>query len=103
MSQPSDPLRRLGDSIDRARSGENFGSAAGASDTGTGSALGFGMRVGIEMLASLLVGLAIGWLFDRFLGTRPWGLIAFFFVGAAAGVLNVYRASQGLGRRAGGI
>lgn len=67
-----------------------------------GGALGFGLRIGAELLAALLVGLALGWVCDHFLGTRPWGLIAFFFIGAAAGVMNVYRTTQHMGRGTGG-
>ena len=55
----------------------------------SGGALGFGLRIGIELVAALCVGLALGWLADRYIGTRPWGLIAGFFLGSAAGVVNV--------------
>jgi ATP synthase protein I len=49
------------------------------------------------LVSGLLVGLAIGWGLDWWLGTRPWLLIVFFFLGAAAGILNVYRATKGYG------
>jgi len=42
-----------------------------------------------------------GWLLDRWLGTKPWLMIVFFFLGAAAGIMNVYRAVNGLGLAAG--
>ena len=63
----------------------------------SGSALGSGLRIGIELVAALCVGLALGWLADRYIGTRPWGLIAGFFLGSAAGVVNVFRAVRGMG------
>jgi len=50
-----------------------------------------------ELAAALVVGLAIGWGIDRIFGTRPWGLIIFFFLGAAAGMVNVFRAAIGVG------
>jgi len=56
-----------------------------------GSVLGLGLRVGAELVAALLVGLAIGWGLDRVLGTRPIFLGLFILVGGAAGVLNVWR------------
>jgi ATP synthase protein I len=100
-SEPPDPLRRLGEQIDAARSrtGDGDGSARRA-DVTSGGALGFGLRVGIELIAALCVGLGLGWLADHFIGTRPWGLIAGFFLGSAAGVVNVFRAVQGMGRAA---
>lgn len=50
-----------------------------------------------ELAAALVVGLALGWGVDRIFGTRPWGLIIFFFLGAAAGMVNVFRAAMGVG------
>jgi ATP synthase protein I len=34
----------------------------------------------------------LGWAIDRWLGTRPWVMLVMFFLGVAAGMLNVYRA-----------
>jgi len=56
-----------------------------------GSAMGAGLRVGIEMVSALLVGLAIGWGLDRWLGTRPIMTVVFLVLGVAAGILNVWR------------
>jgi ATP synthase protein I len=97
-SGPPDPLRRLGEGIDKARLRAGEGKPGGRGDvTSGGGALGFGLRAGIELLAALCVGLALGWIADRFIGTRPWGLILGFFLGSAAGVVNVFRAVQGMG------
>ena len=52
---------------------------------------GIGLRVGTELVAALLVGIAIGWGLDRALGTKPFLLILFFLIGGAAGVVNVWR------------
>lgn len=59
--------------------------------------LGMAFRIGVEMVAAMIVGVGGGFLLDRWLGTGPWGLIVMFFLGAAAGIMNVYRAVQGLG------
>ncbi|MGE0651554.1 MAG: AtpZ/AtpI family protein [Alphaproteobacteria bacterium] len=61
------------------------------------SGSGVVLRVGIELVGTLAVGVAIGWGLDRWLGTGPWLLVVFFFLGAAAGVLNVYRAVSNIG------
>jgi ATP synthase protein I len=96
-SGPPDPLRRLGEQIGKARSqaGE---SKPTRGDVTSGGALGFGLRVSIEMVSALIVGVGLGWLADHFLGTRPWGIIAGFLLGSAAGFVNVFRAVQGMGR-----
>jgi ATP synthase protein I len=52
---------------------------------------GIGFRAGVEVVAALVVGIVIGFALDRWLGTWPWLFLLFFVMGAAAGVLNVYR------------
>ena len=97
QSRPPDPLRRLGEEIDPARAQAGPGGPSGRGDATSGGALGLGLRFGIELVAALCVGLALGWLADRYIGTRPWGLIVGFFLGSAAGVVNVSRAARGMG------
>jgi ATP synthase protein I len=94
---PPDPLARLGDRIDRARQERLREEKARGGGPPSGGALGVGFRIAIELVAALCVGLALGWVFDRVLGTRPWGLIVFFFLGAAAGMVNVFRAAKNIG------
>ena len=60
-----------------------------------GMALAF--RIGTELVSALVVGVGIGFLLDKWLDTTPWFLVVFFFLGAAAGILNVYRAASGFG------
>ena len=97
-SEPPEPLRRLGEEIEKARSRSEQEERRGRGDvTAGGNALGFGMRVGIELVAALGVGIALGWLADRYIGTRPWGLVVGFLLGSAAGIVNVFRAVQGMG------
>jgi ATP synthase protein I len=52
---------------------------------------GIGFRAGLEVVSALVVGVVIGLLLDRWLGTKPWLFLLFFVAGAAAGILNVYR------------
>jgi ATP synthase protein I len=95
--EPPDPLAQLGEKIEQARREQagHRGSGRSASPQGP---LGIAFRIAIELVAALGIGLAIGWGLDRVLGTRPWGLIVFFFIGAAAGMLNVFRAAKDIGR-----
>jgi ATP synthase protein I len=57
------------------------------------SALARGLRLSAEFVAGILVGAAIGWSMDRWLGTSPWGMIVLLLFGFAAGVLNMMRAA----------
>ncbi|NQV83993.1 MAG: AtpZ/AtpI family protein [Rhodospirillales bacterium] len=61
------------------------------------SALGLAMRVGVELVSALAIGVAIGWLLDRWLDTQPWLMLVFILLGGAAGILNVYRMARGFG------
>jgi ATP synthase protein I len=97
-----DSLRDLGRRLDRARQRSGDAPAGGPSEDGAGrNALALGLRIGLELLVAVFVGAALGWAFDRWLGTGPWGLIVFLFLGFAAGVLNVFRAALGVERAVG--
>lgn len=60
------------------------------------SGLGVAMRIGVELVTTVLVGVGIGWALDTWLGTAPWLMVLFLFLGGAAGVMNVYRVVKGL-------
>lgn len=64
--------------------------AAPVREANTG-AMGIALRVGVELVAALAVGVGIGWGLDRWLGTTPWFLVLFVLLGGAAGVMNVMR------------
>ena len=95
-STPPDPLSRLGQEIDKAQAGlvRRQPQVADRSTLQRGLSLGF--RIGIELVVAVVVATGIGWAIDRWLGTRPWGMIVLFFMGVAAGMLNVYRAVTGV-------
>jgi ATP synthase protein I len=82
------------------RLGERLATVSRPSENGSGprpnvdvSAFARGFRLSTELVAGVIVGALLGWLFDRWLGTSPWGLIVFLLLGFAAGVLNVMRAA----------
>ncbi|HWD12708.1 AtpZ/AtpI family protein [Pseudochrobactrum sp. sp1633] len=57
------------------------------------ASMGQAMKLSSEFIAGIVVGAVIGWFFDRVLGTNPWGLIIFLFLGFGAGTLNVLRSA----------
>ncbi len=50
--------------------------------------------VGAEFVGGVLVGAAIGWWLDKYLGTRPWLFILFMILGFVVGTLNALRYSK---------
>ena len=58
----------------------------------------FGFRLTVDLIAGIAVGAGLGLLLDYWLETSPLFLILCFFLGSAAGILNVYRSAtrQGL-------
>ena len=94
--EPPDPLARLGERIDRARAENVRRQPAVVDRSALQQGMGFGFRIGIELVVAIGVATGLGWAIDRWLGTRPWGIIVLFFLGVAAGMLNVYRAVSGI-------
>lgn len=56
-----------------------------------GSAVGIGLRVGLELVSALVVAVAIGYGLDRVFHTTPILTAVFVPLGGAAGVANVWR------------
>ena len=86
-------LHRLGERLDRIRPEAPAEQAQATRPGADSSAMARGFRLSSELVAGVLVGAAIGWLIDRWLGISPWGIIVFLLLGFAAGVLNVMRAA----------
>jgi ATP synthase protein I len=52
--------------------------------------LGFLSSLGISMVAATVIGLAMGYYLDRWLGTSPWLTMLFLGFGIAAGFRNLF-------------
>ena len=59
-----------------------------------GSFMGTAFKLGTELVAAVGVGTIIGFILDSWFGTKPWLIIIFFFLGTAAGMLNVFRSAN---------
>ena len=46
--------------------------------------------IGLQLVTCTFVGLAMGYYLDKWLGTKPWCLLAFLFLGIIAGFKNMY-------------
>lgn len=96
-----DSLRDLDDRLRRLREREGSGRAEPSRGHASSSGLGMAMRIGVELVASLVIGVGIGWGLDHLLGTSPWLLLVFFLLGATAGMLNIYRVMMGMSHTVG--
>lgn len=86
----------IGDKLNQAkgRHPSSVGQVGGGSSD-KGAALGRALRISTELIGGIVVGCAIGWALDRWLGNeKPWFFILFFVLGAAAGITNVVRSAS---------
>lgn len=55
-------------------------------------------RMGSKVLSQLIGGVGggalIGWVFDHFVGTTPWGLLVMMFLGIISAFRNIIRISN---------
>jgi ATP synthase protein I len=84
-----------GDSFEKrltaARLRQGMDALSAPQGAGSASAMGVGMRAGVELVSALVVATAIGFGLDRWLHTLPLFLVVFVLLGGAAGVVNVWR------------
>ncbi|MCL2820096.1 MAG: AtpZ/AtpI family protein [Oscillospiraceae bacterium] len=48
------------------------------------------IQISVSIIACLAVGIFLGWLLDRWLGTSPWFLMIFSFLGVAAAFKSIF-------------
>jgi len=69
---------------------------AGEDPQETNRKTGIAYSAAFSLFAAVVSGLIIGWLLDRWLGTKPWLLVAGLVLGAAAGFYELVRATSRL-------
>ena len=60
------------------------------------ASLGKALKISTELVAAVLVGSTLGFILDNWFDTRPWLTISFFFMGVAAGILNVIKSAKSM-------
>ena len=58
------------------------------------ASLGKALKISTELVAAVVVGTTIGFLLDSWFDTKPVLTICFFFMGVAAGMLNVFKSAK---------
>ena len=58
------------------------------------ASLGKALKISTELVAAVFVGSTIGFLLDNWFDTKPLLTICFFFIGVAAGILNVFKSAK---------
>jgi len=58
------------------------------------SFMGSAFKLGTELVSAVVVGTIIGFILDSWFDTKPWLIIFFFFLGSAAGILNVIKVAK---------
>jgi ATP synthase protein I len=86
-------LRRLGDRLDHVRASQPSEPTRDASRAPDPSGMARALRLSSELVGGVVVGGAIGYALDWWLGIRPWGFIVFVLLGFAAGIVNLMRSA----------
>lgn len=99
----TDSIRHRLDDLERRLGGIRAGQDAPEAEVpeGRGNAFGKALRLSTELIAGVAVGGFIGWALDVWLGTKPFLMVGFLILGAAAGILNVVRAAKAMQEQAG--
>jgi len=63
------------------------------------ASFGKALKISTELVAAVVVGSTIGFLLDNWFDTKPLLTICFFFMGVAAGILNVFRSAKKLNQK----
>ena len=58
--------------------------------------IGTAFKLSTELVAAVVLGTIIGFIFDKTFGTKPWFILIFFFVGVVAGITNVIKSAKNM-------
>jgi len=63
------------------------------------ASLGKALKISTELVAAVVVGSTIGFILDNWFDTKPLLTICFFFMGVAAGILNVFKSAKKMNKK----
>ena len=58
------------------------------------TSFGKAFQLSTELVSAVLVATIIGFILDNWFDTKPWLIIVFFFIGVAAGIMNVIKSAK---------
>ena len=73
---------------------KNINKAQKNDKSSNAASLGKALKISTELVAAVFVGTTIGFLLDSWFDTKPLLIICFFFMGVAAGILNVFKSAK---------
>lgn len=93
--ETSQKLKDIASRVRAARTEAGLDPHTAPSRAGMHDRMGLGVRVAIELVVSTAVGAGMGYAFDAWLDTAPWGMVVGLGFGFAAGVMTIYRVVKG--------
>lgn len=101
MPQPDDDsqeaLRRLNERLDAFKADR---ATKTPTDGSAERSMGEGYRLLGEVIGGILGGLGLGWVFDRFAHTTPFGLVIGMLLGTAAAAYAAVKSADASAKRA---
>jgi|SRR5580658_7878329 ATP synthase protein I len=101
MSEPSEDsqeaLKRLQNRLDTLTAERT---PTNAVDGSAGRGIGEGYRLLGEVIGGVLGGLGLGWVFDRFAHTTPFGVVIGLLLGTGVGLFGAVMGADKASRRA---
>ena len=78
---------------------ENIKNTKKNSKSSNAASLGKALKISTELVAAVFVGSTIGFILDNWFDTKPLLIICFFFMGVAAGILNVFKSAKKMNKK----
>ena len=78
---------------------KNIQSRKEKNESTNAASLGKALKISTELVASVFVGAIMGFLLDSWFDTKPILTICFFFMGVAAGILNVFKSAKKMNKK----